>query len=115
MEKSVQLDSKAYGIIGLTVATAIIHLVLGVLNLPNDGALFVLNGIGYFVLIAGFYFVPQLAGQRAIIRWILMGFAALTIILFFVINPDPLGSILGLITKVIEVILIVLLWLDRNG
>ena len=113
MEKSVQLGLKQYGLIGLTVATAIIHLFIGVTNLPNGGVLFVLNGIGYLALVAGLYFVPQLAGQRSMVRWVLIGFAALTIILYFVINDDPLGSILGLITKVIELVLIVLLWIDK--
>ncbi len=113
MEKSVQLGSKQYGIIGLTIATAIIHFIVGILNFPNGGWLFLLNGIGYVALVVGLYFVPQLAERRSLIRWVLMGFTGLTIVLYFVINPNPFGDVLGLITKVIELVLIVLLWMEK--
>jgi len=113
MEKSVQLGSKQYGIIGLTVATAIIHLIVGVATFPNGGWLFVLNGIGYAALIAGLYFLPQLAGQRATVRWVLIGFTAVTIILYFVFNWPDIWSPMGILDKIIELVLIVLLWMDK--
>lgn len=113
MQKSVQLGSKQYAIIGLTVVTAIIHLVAGILNLPNGGMLFVLNGIGYVVLVIGLYFVPQLAGQRSAVRWVLIGYTAVTFILYFVFNWPDIWSPMGILDKIVELILIVLLWMDK--
>jgi len=113
MEKSVQLGSKQYGIIGLTIATAIIHLIVGVINFPNGGILFVLNGIGYAALIAGLYFVPQLADRRSMVRWVLIGFTAVTFILYFVFNWPDIWSPMGILDKIIELVLIVLLWMEK--
>lgn len=97
------------GIIVLTVATALIHLVLAFIYPPMQ-ILFILNAAGYLVLLAG-YFLPQFASFHNTIRWLLIAFAAVTIIGYFAVNGlkmDPLG----LLTKAIEVALIVLLWLD---
>lgn len=99
------------GIILLTIATALIHLVLAAV-FPPMRIPFILNGIGFLALLVG-YFLPQLSSYRDLIRWVLIAFAAVTVIGYFAINgikPDPLGWI----TKVIEIALIVLLWLDRR-
>ena len=112
MQSSVQLGSKQYGVIGLTIATAIIHLIVGVLNLPNGGALFVLNGIGYVVLLAALYFLPQLAGRRSQVLWAFIGYTAVTFILYFVFNGTDWSPI-GIVDKIIELVLIVLLWMER--
>lgn len=113
MEKSVQLGQRQYLIIGLTVVTAIIHLVLGVLNLPNGGILFVLNGIGYLALVAGLYFVPQLAAQRSLVRWALIGFTAVTVVLYFVFNWPDVWNVMGIVDKLIELALIGLLLMEK--
>ena len=106
------LGNKQYGIIGLTLATAVIHLVLAV---QFGDVLFGLNFLGYVGLLAILYPpVDLLTGYRGLARWVLMGYAALTIILYFVMNPTPLGSVLGLITKAIEVALIALLWTEQT-
>lgn len=99
------------GIIILTIATAVIHLIVAFI-FPPMRTLFILNGLGYLALLAA-YFLPQFSDYRNIVRWLLMGFAAVTIIGYFVVNGfkvDPLGWA----DKAIEVILIVLLWLDRS-
>ncbi len=107
------LNNRSYGIIVLTLATALIHLILG-FRVPDT--LFILNGLGYIALLIGLYFVPQLAGMRSLIRWAFILYTAVTIILFFVFQgADAFSSVLGLVTKVIELALIVLLWLDRGG
>lgn len=113
MEKSVQLGSKQYGIIGLTVATAIIHLIAGIINFPNGGWLFILNGIGYGVLVAGLYFMPQLADRRSMVRWALIGYTAVTFILYFVFNWPDIWNPMGIVDKIIELALIVLLWMEK--
>ncbi|MCP5098407.1 MAG: hypothetical protein GY943_22890 [Chloroflexi bacterium] len=111
MKATVQLGSKQYIIIGLAVATALIHLILGIM-FGADGILFILNGIGYLALIVGFYFVPQLAGQRGLVRWALLGYTAVTVILYFVLTPELLSPI-GIVDKLIELGLIGLLWQEK--
>ena len=93
------------GIVILTLTTAIIHLYLGSLGLP----LFVLNGLGYLTLLAALYGpIPQLAPYRNAVRWLLVGFTALTVVLWLVITGGA-STALGYIDKVVEVLLIVLL------
>jgi hypothetical protein len=72
--------------------------------------LFLLNGIGYLVLVTALY-LPQLRQYQPIVRWLLIAFAAVTIIMYFAIagfRPNPVG----LLTKAVEVTLIVLLLID---
>ncbi len=109
MGKTVSLGSKQYALIGLVVVTAVIHLFLGV---DFGDALFILNGVGYLALIAGYYFVPKLASQRGLIRMVLMGFTAITIVLYFFLTPD-IWSPFGLITKAVEVGIIALLAMEK--
>ena len=114
MNKS--LGSRQYAIIVLTVITAIIHLLLAFRFLPGFlGILFILNGIGYLVLLIGLYFIPQLAPRRSLIRWLLLGFTALTFVLYFVMNWPDVWGLMGLVDKGVELLLIILLLLDRNS
>ncbi|MCB9421636.1 MAG: hypothetical protein H6667_17660 [Ardenticatenaceae bacterium] len=110
-----QLSGKQWGVVGLAVLTAVIHLVLGIGSPePMFKVLFVLNGLGYIVLVAALYFLQPFASNRSLIRWALMGFTAVTVILYFVFNgADAFKSVLGLVDKAIEVVLIILLWIDR--
>ena len=99
------------GIIILTLITALIHLALG---LGDGNTLFILNGLGYLALMV-LYFMPSPAifRYRGIIRWLYIGFTAVTVILFFLFNgANAWQSTLGLITKAVEIILIILLFLD---
>ena len=105
------LNPRRYAIVALTVITALIHLVLA-FNPFNP--LFILNGLGYLVLIVALYFIPQLAAQRALIRWALLGFTAITFVLYFVFNWPDIWGPLGLIDKAVELVLMILLWLDRK-
>ncbi|MFN2105414.1 MAG: hypothetical protein ACK2U5_01220 [Candidatus Promineifilaceae bacterium] len=105
------LNTRRYAIIALTVITAIVHLGLG---FTTSNTLFILNGLGYLVLIVALYFIPQLAAQRALIRWVLLAYTAVTFVLYFVFNWPNIWGPAGLIDKAIELILMVLLWLDRN-
>ena len=93
------------GGIVLTLTTAIIHLYLGSLGFP----LFVLNGLGYLALLAALYLpIPQLTPYRRTIRWVLVGYTALTIILWLVITGGA-STTIGYIDKIVEVLLIILL------
>ncbi len=98
------------GIIILTLATAIIHLTL--VHSLMDIA-FILNGLGYMALLAALYLpIPLFAGRRSLVRFALMGFAALTIIAWIAIGDKTWW--LGYVAKVIEIVLIILLWLENQ-
>ncbi len=101
----------------LALATGLIHLVLGFGDLSSSfGIIFILNGLGYLGLAAaGYLDIAALSSLRQLARLALIGFTLLTIVLYFVINPDPFGSVFGLITKVIELALVVALVVDRRS
>ena len=128
------LSSQSYRIIALALLTALIHLFLGV---QGGIAIFILNGLGFIALVAALYLLPQLAHWSTYIRWALVAYTAITIVayfvvnqqstyirwalvaytaitIYFVVNQQPLDSGIGLITKAIEVILIVLLYLQKR-
>ena len=96
------------GIFVLTLVTALIHLYLG---LGFGNTLFVLNGLGYLGLLAALQLpIPQLARLRNVMRWVLVAYTALTIVLFFFMAP--FYSVMGYVDKAIEVVLIALLVTD---
>ncbi len=117
MNQSVKMNGLRWGVAGLTVATAIIHLVLGIGSPePMFKVLFILNGLGYLVLVAALYFLQPFTANRSLIRWALLGFTAVTIVMYFVFNgADAFKSAFGLADKAIEVVLIVLLFLDGRS
>jgi hypothetical protein len=99
-------------IILLTLATAAIHLSFFTPD-PSNELIYGLNALGYVTLLAMLYLpIPLLDQLHRTARRLLMGYAALTIVaylIFGVVNHEwtvPLGPI----DKVIEVILIGLLW-----
>jgi hypothetical protein len=106
------LNTRRYLIILLAVATGLIHLVLLGFLFGGPQILFILNGLGYLALVAALYFIPQLAGSRSLIRWVLIAYAAITLVAYFVMNWPDVWNPLGIITKAIEVGLIVLLLMD---
>jgi hypothetical protein len=107
------LRSRSFGalltaaIVGLTLATAYIHLTLG-------GILFTLNGLGYLGL-AALFAIGAAASHPLIKRfsWFprlgLAGYAALTIAAYLVMGPY---FSLGWIAKGIEAAIIVLVTVD---
>lgn len=111
------LGSLQIAIIVLAVATALIHLYLAFVRLIPDlgfagGVPFILNGIGYLVLVAALY-APSaaLAPHRSLIRWVLVGYTALTVLLWvFIGSRDTIAYI----DKLIEIVLIVLLFVDTR-
>jgi hypothetical protein len=92
------------GIILLTIATAVIHIVLAF------DWLFYANALGYLGLLALLYLpVPAVAPYRGTVRWVLIAYTAVTIIAWiFIGTRDPLAYL----TKAIEVVLIVLLYME---
>jgi len=114
MDSSRKIGPIQIGIIVLALATGLIHLIP--LGFGFGDTTFILNGLGYLGLLGALTLpLSFLAGYRSQLRWALIGYTALTIVLYFVVNPDPFGSVLGLATKAIEAILIVLLYLDGRS
>ena len=97
----------------LTLATAAIHLYLNF----NTGSfvfqpIFTLNGLGYLALLAAFLLnLPFLAGREKLVSYVFICYTAVTIVGYFAINgAGGFTYPLGLVTKIIEVILITALW-----
>ncbi len=101
----IQLGPLQAGIIVLTLATAVIHF-----SLLFPDVLFILNGLGYLTLLAARYLpIPQLAGYRSLVRWVLLAYTALTVVLWVIMGSR---DALAYLDKAIEVVLIVLLWIE---
>ena len=93
------------GIAVLTLATALIHLQL---NFPDP--MFILNGLGYLALLAAL-FLPSLVRYRGLVRWALIGYTALTILLWLLLGAR---TPIGYVDKVIEIVLIALLLIEAR-
>jgi hypothetical protein len=97
-------------IIVLTLATAAIHLVLS----ASAGLMFLLNGLGYIALLAavlGWLPLAFLKGREGLLHYAFMAYTAVTLVAYFVVNGgESFSNVLGLATKVIELVLIVALW-----
>ncbi len=95
------------GILLLTLATALIHL-----QLAFPDPVFILNGLGYLTLLAALYLpVSRLARYRNVVRWVLVGYTALTILLWVLFGAR---TPIGYIDKAIEITLILLLLLEAR-
>lgn len=100
-----------FGIIVLTVATAVVHLYLGFQGLP----LFVLNGLGYLTLLAALYLpIPRLLPYQTTVRWVLVGYTALTIVLWLIVTGG-ISAALGYMDKIVEALLIILLLAEARA
>jgi hypothetical protein len=104
------------GILLFGLVAGIIHLVI--LNLVIYNAeghidvLFTLSGLGFLGLLAAYFLPIPIAQQnRGLIRWMLIGLSALTILAWLFIGEQ---SLLAYISKIAELGLIILLWLDRR-
>jgi hypothetical protein len=101
-------DPLRIGVIVLTVGTALIHLYLGLQGLP----LFILNGLGYLALLAALTLpIPRISEYRDLTRWVLAGYAALTIFLWILVGAR---NSIGYTDKFIELALISLLLIEAR-
>ncbi len=99
------------GILIFGLITAVVHLYLNVRMGRFDPA-FTANGLGYLALLAAFFFKPPfLAGREKLLHYVFIGFAAVTLVAYFVISEQRFTDVLGLFTKADEVLLIAALWL----
>ena len=92
----------------LTLGTAVIHL-----SLAFPDPVFIMNGLGYLALLAALL-SPRTARYHGAVRWMLVGYAALTIFLWTLFGAR---SAIGYTDKAIEVALIavLILWTQRRN
>jgi len=108
------------GIVVLTLITAAVHLIILNIQMVNfTGSidpLFTLNGLGYLALLAAYFLpIPVAKNNRNLVRWVYIGYPILTILAWVVMGQTSgPGASLAYITKIVEVALVVLLWLDRR-
>jgi hypothetical protein len=101
-----------WGIVALTLTTALIHIWLGIGFLYSGGAIFVLNGAGYLLLLLLLLApIAPLTAYRPLIRWALIAYTAITIFAWLLI-PTAARTPLAFFDKAVEIGLIALLWLD---
>ena len=106
-------------IIILTLITAGIHLYLNV-RIGHFDPAFTANALGYLALMVALFMPPpflagMLKGRETLLHYVYMGFAAITIIAYFVISAQAFTDVLGLIAKADEVLLIIALWLHLRA
>jgi hypothetical protein len=101
-------------IILLTLITAAVHLILLNIGILRDKGsidiLFTLNGLGYLALLGALlYNFP--AGRERLVHYAFIAFTLVTVIAWLVLNGD-FSDPISLFTKAVEVLLIVLLWMN---
>jgi len=118
---NVRLGGIQIGVILLTFATAVIHLILGLSQISigmMGGVMFIANAAGYLGLLGALYLrlpIQFLSQNRLLIRWALVAFAAITILAWLAIGDKTLpDGMLGYATKAIEVVLIGLLVIESR-
>ena len=100
------------GIILLTLSTAFIHLALAFLRPdPTFTPLFILNGVGYLILVASLFLpLPIARDNRNLVKWLMILLSVAGLLAWLAIGDKSLPSgTLGYATKLIEIVLIVLL------
>lgn len=100
----------------LAAATGILHILVG-FNVISGGTggtnwLLIANGAGFLVLIA--LFLTTSGSTRRTIRWILLAYTLITLIGYFVLGGG-FDNTVALIIKAIELLLAILLLLDRGS
>lgn len=105
---------KRYGLLSavLAVITGAIHLNIGL----NGDTLLLLNGLGYFGLLAALYLpLDVLTPFRKWTRIALIIYTFVTIVAYVATHPPAYMSTVGIFDKVVEVLLIGTLLLDRKN
>lgn len=102
----------------LGLFTALVHLILlNVLLVSAGGGIsvpFILNGLGYFAFLWVFFRRPSfLIGRRTLLHLAFMGYTAVTIAAWFLVGD--LSNPIGVITKLAEALLIVVLYLNLRA
>lgn len=110
-----RVDWLGTGIFVCTLLTALAHLYLGMQPDEELRFWFLLNGLGYLVLLTAFL-LPQMASLHVLLRWMLLGYTLLTLLLWFLLGGPRQGQLdpFDLGVKADEAILAMLLFLDQR-
>ena len=104
-------------IIVTAVVTALVHLALGLAGVfgGSPGSLdylFVLNGLGYLALLAALFVpnVPVFATNRSLAHYLMVAFAGMTFVLYFMFNGFSNLGAAAAISKLAELLLMASTW-----
>jgi hypothetical protein len=124
-----KLTPKHIGIILTALATAVLHFAAAfdkVLFPDCADPLFILNGVGYIGLLGAYFLpIPFFQNRHKLVRWALVGFAIITILAwvyiwvfqYVIVQGVPFfsrDSWYGVPAKIAELILLGLLWTDKE-
>lgn len=109
MQAQARVRTAQITLVVLTIITALIHFQRAWED-PDIRILFILNGLGYFALLAAFY-MPAFQKYHGLIRWSFVVYTAITILLYFVwVAMSGEWTIpWGPIAKIVEAAMIVIL------
>ena len=109
MQAATRTRASQIALIILTSITALLHFERALQD-PDIRILFILNGLGYFALLAAFY-LPMFQKFHQLLRWTFIAYTAVTILLYFVwVAMSGEWTVpIGPIAKIVEAIMIVLL------
>lgn len=125
-----KLTAKQVGIALTAFVTAILHLAAALdrtLFPAGPDPLFILNGVGFLGLLGAYVLpIPFFQKKHNWVRWVLIGYAVLTIlawIFIYVIQYVMIGgtpffsrdAVYGIPAKIAEALLIAFLWSDRKS
>jgi len=119
MTTSTRWGTLQIGIVLLTLATALIHLWLGIVQISMGlmgGVMFLLNAGGYVGLLSALYLpvpIEFIAQRRSLVRLALVAFTAITILAWAIVTNGQVEPVSG-VTKLIEVLLIIFLVLEAR-
>jgi hypothetical protein len=101
-----------YGILVLGLISGVIHLIILPL-LGFEWLLMPLNGLGFLVLTGLVFFNPAfVSSRRTLLMYGFMAYTLVTIVGYFVLNSTY--DTIGIVTKVVEVLLLIALWLSKD-
>ncbi|MBI5824848.1 MAG: hypothetical protein HZB18_12530 [Chloroflexi bacterium] len=108
-----KLTNTRIGIIISSLATAFLHVTL------YPDIMFTLNGLGFAGLLGAYILpIPFFQERKKLVWWVLTGYTALTMSLWGVMGEKTFtlgtNSAIGYYALVVEVIMLVLLWIDKQ-
>src|SRR5688572_3235033 len=109
MQAQTRFRTPQIALIVLTVITALIHFQRAIAD-PDIRILFILNGLGFFALLAAFY-LPAFQQYHKLVRWTFVIYTAVTILLYFVwgFMSSEWTVPVGPIAKLVEAVMIVII------
>lgn len=123
-----RMTARHYVIILLVVATALVHFAAAldhVLFPDGPDPLFILNGLGYLGLLGAYFLpIPFLQSRHKLVWWALFAYVIVTILAWLAIwvginviaNHVPFfsrDSVYGVPAKLMELVLLYMLWRDK--